>query len=112
MGDDEIFGASVNSSSIVMLASLLAACTSPAPLVAPDWVKTPDLTVADTPSAAKTPGGRYISWVEHLIDGEDVNGGVPIRGGDGLKLADLDLDGHLDVISVHEDYVHARIAFG
>jgi len=68
--------------------------------------------IASTPTNAQTPGGAYISWAEHLIDSEEVNGGVPIRGGDGLKLADLDADGYIDIVSVHEDSDHLRIAFG
>jgi hypothetical protein len=70
------------------------------------------LTVADTPSSAQATDGRYISWREHLIDDEATNGGVPIRGGDGLVTADMDGDGFLDVVSVHEDSNHLRIAFG
>jgi len=69
-------------------------------------------TVAGTPAAATAADGRYISWVEHRIDDEGVNGGEPIRGGDGLELADVDADGHVDVVSVHEDSHHLRIAFG
>lgn len=72
----------------------------------------PELSVADTPSQARTPEGQYISWREHRIDDEGINGGVPIRGGDGLQFADLDRDGLMDVISVHEDSNHLRIAFG
>lgn len=70
------------------------------------------MTVADTLSRATTPDGAYISWAEHLIDAEDVNGGVAIRGGDGLALADLDRDGHLDVVTAQEDSNHLRVAFG
>ncbi|WP_370177896.1 FG-GAP repeat domain-containing protein [Alteriqipengyuania sp.] len=69
------------------------------------------LTVADTPSEARTPSGKYIAWREHRIDDEDL-GGVPIRGGDGLQMADIDRDGFLDIVSVHEDSNHLRIAFG
>jgi hypothetical protein len=69
-------------------------------------------TVAGTPTGATAADGRYISWVEHRIDDEGVNGGVPIRGGDGLELADIDVDGHVDVVSVHEDSHHLRIAYG
>lgn len=69
-------------------------------------------TVAETSTTAKTQDGLYISWREHLIDDQQVNGGVPLRGGDGLQLADLDKDGFLDIVSVHEDSDHVRIAFG
>ncbi|WP_459788303.1 FG-GAP repeat domain-containing protein [Alteriqipengyuania sp. 357] len=68
-------------------------------------------TVADAPGTAQAPSGKYISWREHRIDDEDV-GEVPIRGGDGLQMADLDRDGFLDIVSVHEDSNHLRIAFG
>ncbi len=69
-------------------------------------------TVADTPTRATTPDGRHISWREHRVDDEALNGGVPIRGGDGLAMADIDRDGILDIVSVHEDSNHLRIAFG
>lgn len=69
------------------------------------------LTVADTPTAATTPDGQYISWKEHLID-DQATSGVELRGGDGLQIADLDKDGFDDVVSVHEDNHHIRIAFG
>ncbi len=69
-------------------------------------------TVADTATKARTPEGLYISWKEHLIDDQQVSGGVVLRGGDGLKMADLDQDGHLDIVSVHEDNHHIRLAFG
>ena len=89
----------------IVLAAASTACESP---TAP----TESLTVADTPTQAQTLDGQYISWKEHLIDDEQVSGGVAIRGSDGLKMADLDRDGHLDIISVHEDNHHIRIAFG
>ena len=57
--------------------------------------------VGDAMTAARATDGRYISWREHIIDDEAI-AGAPIRGGDGLVMADLDLDGHLDIISVHE----------
>jgi hypothetical protein len=69
-------------------------------------------SVADTPSQAVTKDGQFISWQEHLIDDEQVNGGIPIRGGDGLVMGDIDRDGTMDVVSVHEDSHHLRIAFG
>jgi hypothetical protein len=67
--------------------------------------------VADTPTRAKAQDGRYISWKEHLIDDQQLSG-VPLRGADGLQMADLDRDGHLDIVSVHEDSNHIRVAFG
>ena len=70
------------------------------------------LTVAETPSSAQTAGGEFISWREHRIDDEELSGGVPLRGADGLKMADLDGDGHLDIVSVHEDSDHVRLHFG
>lgn len=70
------------------------------------------LTVADTPTTARTPQGEYISWKEHLIDDQQISGGIPLRGGDGLQMADLDKDGIEDIVSVHEDSNHIRIAFG
>ncbi len=68
-------------------------------------------TVAETPSRARAVDGRYISWREHLVDDEQL-GGLAIRGADGLELADLDGDGFEDIVSVHEDSSHIRIAFG
>lgn len=68
--------------------------------------------VAEMSTRAMSADGHYISWVEHLIDDEQLSGGVVLRGADGLKMADLDLDGHLDIVSVHEDNHHVRIAFG
>lgn len=69
------------------------------------------LSVADTLTTARSPDGRFISWREHLIDAEDVNGDIAIRGGDGLMMADIDLDGYPDIVSVHEDSGHIRIAY-
>ena len=68
--------------------------------------------MAETPSSAQTAGGEFISWREHRIDDEELSGGVPLRGADGLKMADLDGDGHLDIVSVHEDSDHVRLHFG
>gem|GEM_PF-58804 len=70
-----------------------------------------DISIAETLTNARSYDGRYISWREHLIDAEDVNGDVTIRGGDGLMMADIDLDGYPDIVSVHEDSGHIRIAF-
>ena len=76
-------------------------------------------TFAETPTSARTDAGQYISWREHLVDDQGI-GGVELRGADGLELADLDRDGFIDIVSVHEsddvyDGVpegHVRIAFG
>lgn len=68
--------------------------------------------VAMTPSTALAPDGQYISWVEHVIDAEDFNGGIAIRGGDGLAIADLDGDGIEDIVTAQEDSNHLRVAYG
>ena len=86
---------------------LLAACQSVSELDT-----RPSLAVAETPTRATTADGRFIAWREHLIDDEATNSGVPIRGGDGLVEGDIDRDGYIDVVSVHEDSNHLRIAFG
>ena len=43
-------------------------------------------TVADTPTTARTVSGDYISWREYRIDDQGINGGVAIRGGDGIAI--------------------------
>jgi hypothetical protein len=78
---------------------LLAGCT-----------RTP-VTVADTPTDARAAGGGYIGWKEHLIDDEEM-GSIPIRGATRLLKADLDKDGHPDILSVHRESNHVRMAFG
>jgi hypothetical protein len=70
-------------------------------------------------STARSATGEYISWREHLIDDEST-AGPELRGGDGSVMADLDRDGHLDIVSVHESDTEydgepdglVRIAFG
>ena len=93
---------------LVFLAACGPAGTGPADRAASDK----PLTVADTPSTAQSAGGLFISWREHRIDDEELSGGVPMRGADGLKTADLDGDGHLDIVTVHEDSDHVRLHFG
>ena len=70
-----------------------------------------DVTVADMPTVARAPTGDFISWREHRIDDQDTNGGLPIRGGDGIAIGDIDRDGFEDLVTAHEDSNHIRVAF-
>jgi len=63
-------------------------------------------------ATAKSSDGAYIAWAERPIDDEENAGGVPLRGADGLQMGDLDNDGNADIVSVHEDSDHVRVAFG
>ena len=58
-------------------------------------------TVADTPTRGLTHDNHYIAWREHIIDDSNL-GPRDLAGGDGLLLNDLDRDGYLDIVSVHE----------
>jgi hypothetical protein len=76
-------------------------------------------SLASALTQARAADGAYISWREHLIDGETVDATM-LRGSDGLAIADLDRDGYEDIVSVHEsddqyDGVpegHIRVAYG
>lgn len=73
--------------------------------------------VGVTLTKAMSQNGQYISWREHIIDDTEMSG---ISGSDGLSIGDIDNDGFMDVVSVHEtdtEYTEnaegfIRIAFG
>ena len=67
--------------------------------------------VGDKNTFAQASDGTYINWEEHLIDDEAAAGGIPLRGADGLKMADLDNDGKLDIVAAHEDSGHIRVSY-
>lgn len=109
----------------ILSAMALAACGDAPPPAVASSPAAASANMADRnllsrqPTTALAADGQYISWREHRIDDQLLTG-VPLRGSDGLVVADLDRDGFPDVISVHEsDDVydgapegHIRIAFG
>lgn len=94
----------------IFLSITLLATSHGALLAAP--LASENLPVADKPASAVAPDGHFISWTEHRIDDEQLNGGIALRGGDGLAMGDFDQDGFADIASVHEDSNHLRLAFG
>ena len=108
---------SVSACALFVAAIWIAGCQG-APV--PDASPSEPMAVGDTPSRAQAADGTYISWREHIVDSFESNGGVPVSGSDGLTGGDLDLDGHMDVVSVHESDTayddvpdgHIRLAFG
>ncbi|MFO7945218.1 MAG: VCBS repeat-containing protein [Armatimonadota bacterium] len=92
---------------MIVLLTVLAAC-----LASSIAAYAAEGALSDMPTEARSAEtGEYISFVEHRIDDEGLTG-VPMRGADGCVVADLDGDGHFDIVSCHEDSSHLRIAFG
>jgi hypothetical protein len=84
--------------------------------------------ISESLTSARTADGSYIGWREHIIDDPEI-AGFALSGSDGLVMGDIDGDGFVDIVSVHEfdaeydsashvaGFVppaegHVRIAFG
>ena len=78
-----------------VLTLLMSGCA----IVAKNAVAVDQSTVADMPRIARAASGDFISWREHRIDDQDINGGLTIRGGDGIAIGDIDGDGDEDVVT-------------
>ena len=90
-----------------VLTLLISGCA----IVAKNAVAVDQSTVADMPTIARAASGDFISWREHRIDDQDINGGLAIRGGDGIAIGDIDGDGLEDLVTAHEDSNHICVAF-
>jgi hypothetical protein len=105
----------------IIFGLLLSSCSKPETdsVTSHSSTDDPNPPVAFRLSEARSADGKFISWKEHRIDDLAISG-IPISGSDGLVMGDLDLDGHQDIVSVHESDTtydgvprgYIRLAFG